>query len=160
MRPYTRDKSTEYPERIQRLASEADGDLHEIGCAATNENDPDACNCVLRWWLERAAVPAAEAVPDAGLDVERRLRTVLAAWLAACEAEAGRGHGGPHDAQIRSGEPSLIPADDCAGCGGARYGTEDTLRTAMIEVAQTVGIPDDAPEWFRLAAAPGVAAGE
>ena len=57
--------------------------------------------------------------------IEEAARATLAGWDAHQEANAGRGHEGPH-------EPDPILQGDCGPCTGALYGTEVEMGEHVI----------------------------
>ncbi len=73
-------------------------------------------------------------------------RAVLRAADAYRDAINGHGHPGePHDQMLWHRLPGGVqiysPVGDCAHCGGAQYGAEDTLTQAYGDLREAVGEP-------------------
>lgn len=82
-------------------------------------------------------------------DLEDAAREVLHAADACRDAVNGQGHPGePHDRMLHHllngpllpGEVQVFSTvDDCSACGGAQYGTEDTLMRAYARLRVALG---------------------
>lgn len=125
----------------------------------TTEAGRDMLALIDPHWL--GSILAIEAEARAPLDVAAR--AVLRATDACRDALNGQAHEGPHDRDVHI-EPCCAGAaidpgsvhvydttGDCAQCGGAQYGTEDTLQQAVVDLRLVLGEPLLPHESWRAA---------